>query len=106
MLLAIYYEPNRNPGDIFVFEVIDGFGSDTIDEERKLFEVAYASTPSFQMNAGQKLRLILTNPQELAVACRDEWPLLVELRDAIASGRAVTIYADPARPELEASLHA
>jgi len=41
----MYFEPDRSPGDIFLFEVIDGFGAGNIDEDRKLFEVAYASTP-------------------------------------------------------------
>jgi hypothetical protein len=105
LLLALYFEPDRDVGDIFVFEVIDGFGAGHVDRDQKLFEVSFGSTSSFPLEPGRQLRLVLTNPEEFVVACRDRWPSLEEVRQAIRNGRAVTIFADPARPDLEAALN-
>jgi hypothetical protein len=104
LLLAIYYEPGRDPQDIFIFEVIEGFGAGAIDPDQNLFEVTYNSTSSFPLPPGRRLRLVLTNPQEFAVAARDNWPLLAELRDAVRAGNSLTVYSDPAHPQLEAQL--
>lgn len=42
LLLAIYYAPDRDPGDLFLFEIVENFGANTIDEEHELLEVTYA----------------------------------------------------------------
>jgi hypothetical protein len=104
LLLAIYYEPGRLPQDIFVFEVIDGFGAGSIDPDQELFEVTYNSTPGFPLPPGRRLHLVLTNPQEFAVAAQGNWPLLAELREAIAAGNSLVVYSDPDHPQLEAQL--
>jgi hypothetical protein len=104
LLLAIYYESPRHPHDIFIFEVIDGFGARAIDPTQNLFEVTYNSTSGFPLPAGRQLRMVLTNPQEFAVAARENWPLLEELRSAIRAGNSLTVYNDPAHPQLEAQL--
>jgi hypothetical protein len=106
LLLAVFFEPDRNSHDIFLFEVIDGFGAGTIDEDQKLFEVSYASTPSFPMPAGQHLRLIMTNPQEFDAALQERWPSLEEIRQAVKGGRSQVLFSAPARPDLEAKLNA
>jgi hypothetical protein len=105
LLLAAYFEPARSPGDVFLFEVIDGFGAGSIDEDRKLFEVAYASTPSFPLPSGHHLHLILTNPEELEVAYRQGWPSLDEVRAAVRAGNSVTVFSDPSRPDLEGKIN-
>lgn len=105
LLLAVYFEPERNPGDIFLFEVIEGFGAGRIDEDGKLFEVAYGSTPSFPLPPGRRLHLVLTSPEELEAASRDKWPSFEEIRRAVRDGRAATLFADPSRPELEGKLN-
>jgi hypothetical protein len=102
LLLAIYFEPERDEGDIFLFEVVDGFGAGQVDEDGKLFEVSYGSTPSFPLPSGQRLRLVLTSPGELQVASRNHWPSLEEIRSAVRDGRAMTLFSEPGRPELEA----
>ena len=104
LLLAIYYEPPREPQDIFIFEVIDGFGAGAIDADQKLFEVTYSSTPGLPLPNGRRLRLVLTNPLEFAVAARERWPLIDELREAIRSGSAFVVFSDPDHPHLEAQL--
>lgn len=46
---------------MFVFEVIDRFGGDTIDPGDKLFDFGYGSTPGFPLPPEASLRMILTN---------------------------------------------
>lgn len=94
LLLAIYYAPERDQEDIFLFEVFENFGAKTIDESRNLFEISFGSTPSFPLDQGQSLHLVLTNPEELAIAAREKWELLQELRTAIQLGKAIELYAD------------
>ena len=105
LLLAVYFEPDRQPGDVFVFEVIDGFGDNRVANDRTLMEASYPSTPFFPLADGHRLHLVLTNPAELAVAGRDGWIGLDEVRRAMRDGRATTVYAAPGRPDLEALLH-
>ncbi|HZL35416.1 MAG TPA: hypothetical protein VFC78_08910 [Tepidisphaeraceae bacterium] len=105
LLLAISYQPQRDPGDLFLFEIIDGFGAGRIEEDRKFFEVTFSSSPSFPMKPRQRLHLILTNPEEFQVADREDWPSLEEIREAVRAKRAITVFADPARPDLEARIH-
>ena len=105
LLLAISYQPQRDPDDLFLFEIVDGFGAGRIGEDRKFFEVTFASSPSFPMKPRQRLHLILTNPEEFQVADREDWPALEEIREAVRAKRASTVFADPARPDLEARIH-
>jgi hypothetical protein len=100
LLLAILYAPARNPGDIFIFEVVDNFGSNSIDPDRELFEVSFDSTEGFPLPAGRKLRLVLTNPVELFNATEAQWPLAKEIRQAMHDGRARVIWADPQHSDL------
>ncbi len=94
LILALYYAPQRDPDDIFLFEVIKNFGANSIDPDRTLFEVAYGSTSGFPLAPGQHLRLVLTNPDELKAALREEWPLATELRDVLRSGKAMVLLAE------------
>jgi hypothetical protein len=96
LLLAILYAPARNPGDAFVFEVIENFGSNSIDPDEELFEIAFDSSAGFALPTGRKLRLILTNPEELRAAVRDHWPMAEELRQTMRDGHARVIWSDPA----------
>ena len=82
--LAISYAPQRDPQDIFLFEVIGG--ADSISPDKVLFETTFASTPGFPMANGQQLHLILTNQRQLEMALDEEWPSVREIVDAIRSG--------------------
>jgi hypothetical protein len=93
--LAVYFAPPRRAKrDVFLFEVIEGFGGDVVDPEEKLFDFAYGSTPAFPLARGSSLRVILTNPTELAEAVQGDWKGIQELRMARKAGRATVIYAD------------
>lgn len=100
LLLAIYYAPSRDPDDIFLFEVIENFGSNSRDQDQELFEVAYDSTAQFSLPPGKHLRMILTNPVELRAAAREQWPALLEVREAVRDGRAIPVWESPSRPDL------
>jgi hypothetical protein len=95
LLLALYFSPDRDPQDIFVFEVIENFGAGSVDPDQTLFEITYASGLTFPLAEGQKLHLVLTNPNELEVAFRDEWPSAKEIRDAVKRRDYRTIHEDP-----------
>ena len=90
--LAISYAPQRDPQDIFLFEVIGG--ADSISPDKVLFETTFASTPGFPMANGQQLHLILTNQRQLEMALDEEWPSVREIVDAIRSGEYESLWAD------------
>lgn len=106
LLLAIAYKPGREPQDIFLFEVIENFGGGVIDPDRELFEVIFNSTSSFPLSQGQRVHLVLTNPEELKVATHEKWRLLEELRDAIHSNDSDLLYSDPNRTDLKDMVYA
>jgi hypothetical protein len=93
--LAVYFPSGRRAKrEIFLFEVIDGFGGNIVEPEKKLFEFVYGSTPAFPLPSGTGLRMVLTNPAELAEAVRQDWKGIEELRVARNTERATVIYAD------------
>ena len=92
LLLAVYFAPNRDPEDVFILEVLDGFGGNTVGNDGDLFEVTYGPSPSFPLQAGRRLHLILTNPTELRQAAEEEWALAKELRQAKQRGQWKIIY--------------
>ena len=92
LLLAVHYAPRRDKGDLFLFEIIEDFASDSIDPEKIIFEVTYASTPDFDMGPGRYLHLLLANPPEFEIAVRRKWKGIKELREAVAGRKARVIH--------------
>lgn len=92
LLLAVYYEPERDAGDVFILEVADGFGGNAVDPERALFEVTYRPSDSFPLDAGRRIHLVLTNPAELRQAIEEKWTSAQELRHAKANGRWEVVF--------------
>ena len=81
--LAVYFAPpRRGKRDVFLLEIIDGFGGDTVDPENKLFEFGYESTPGFPLPAGANLRMVLTSPTEFHHAVDNHWKAVEEPRAA------------------------
>ena len=62
LILALRYQPERLPNDVFLFEVIEEFGLGMVDDEQTLFEAAYDSSEGFPMPRQTQLHMILTNP--------------------------------------------
>ena len=92
LLLAVYYEPERDGDGLFLFEVVDRFGMNYVDPDKELFEVTYGSTPGFPMEPDQELHLILTNPAEAAAAFEEGWALASEIRRAAEREKAALLY--------------
>lgn len=93
LLLAIYYAPERNERDVFLFEVIDGFESGRLEESGDILEVLYGPTSSFPLHEkGAYLRILLTNPEELREAKARNTRLCQELKKAFEFKRAEVLY--------------
>lgn len=101
LLFAMYYHPSRNLNndDLFIFEVLDGFGDNRIDPDGDLFEVEFGATSTIDMTLppGSKLHLILTNPVELTAALNRQWPKAIELAKAIERGHFDILFEDKSR---------
>jgi hypothetical protein len=92
--LAIYYAPRRHPGDVFLFEIIDRFGDQRVDPDKKLFEFSYGSTPGFPLPNNRSLRLVLTNPREFGFAAKHNWKAIRELRESSRRNAVKVIFYD------------
>jgi hypothetical protein len=93
LLLAVHYTP-PNPGrDIYLFEIAGRFGLETVDPDRKMFEIGYGSTTGFPLAPGQELRLLITNPTEWRTAVDQNWSAIQLLRKAINGNRARVLHA-------------
>lgn len=100
LVLAVHYRPDRDPQDIFLFEVISDLDDGEADPDREFFEVSFSATEAFPMEAGQRLHLVLTSPEELKVAIEQSWEGVQELRAAAAAGRTEVLYHDDVGWEL------
>jgi hypothetical protein len=100
LVLAIYYQPERDPQDVFLFEVIEGFGGESVDVDHELFEVTYRSSSGFDLAPGQSLHLVLTNPTEYQRAAEEHWPALDELRAAVTAEHFFVLHVDPSHQAL------
>ncbi len=96
LLLAIYYAPERSPSDVFLFEVLKDFNSDSLEEEGDILEVLFGATPAFPLqNRGDFLHILLTNPEEFQTIINEPTPYYRELLDACSNGKAQTVYRHP-----------
>ncbi len=100
LLLAAYYAPQRDSGDVFFFEVFENFGSGEIDDDRKIFEVTHGRPAGFDLNPQHALHMLFTHVPELRQAINENWPAIEELRLAHARGAAKVLYRDADHPAL------
>lgn len=101
LLLALIYNANRvqNPNDIFIFEVIDRFGDNTIDPDGDFFEVEFGTSTSvdIRLPPGSKVHLVLTNPIEFSAALNKHWRRATEVTEAILRGEFEILFEDDER---------
>jgi hypothetical protein len=91
--LAVQFVPKRGrKSDLYLFEVLSGFGGDEPDRNRKLLNVSFGSTPGLRLPTGIELHLILTSPEELEKALLDGWPSLRPVLDAKRDGNANVLF--------------
>ena len=92
--LALAYLPSRRAQHhIYLFEVI-GSASRNINWEPDLFEVSFLPKSGFPLDQDEELHFILTNPHELEIAIQRDWPLLLEVTDAILAGDYQMLFQD------------
>ena len=94
LMLAIYYAPERDPQDVFVFEVLEHFGANAIDDGQELLEATYPSSPNFLLAGNQLLHLVLTSPDEFKAAVMGRWRHINELLSAIDAKRFVVLHKE------------
>lgn len=93
--LAIHFQHARHKRDLCLFEVLGNFGGGSIDENKKLFEVAFAAaTVGLQLPPGGALRLVLTSPEELREALRGDWASLTPIKKAFSDEAATVVFSD------------
>jgi hypothetical protein len=92
LLLAMYYDAGDEPSEIYLLEVIDNFGSNSINADRELFEVTFPSENGTNGERGKTWHLVLTNPHEFDTALRENWKHAEKIRRAVGSGRYEVLF--------------
>ena len=95
--LAVCYAPERPEaeGDVFLFEVLTDFESGSLEEQDDILEVLYGSTPAFPLEGrNSRLHILLTNPDELQEAKRQNTPLYRELKAAYSQGKTQEMHSE------------
>jgi hypothetical protein len=96
VVMAIYYAPERDYDDVFLFEVLEGYNGNTIEDDGDLLEVLYGPTPSFPLHSGNaKLHILLTNPAEFEQSAQKSTRKFQELKQAVAQHKSKIIFTDP-----------
>ena len=103
--LAMIYEPGRDSSDLFLFELLGNFGGNEINADPRLFEVTFGPALGLELETGQSLHLVLTNPQEFRVALGQHWPAAEEIRDAVGRGDYEIVYSDEIGQQALGLLH-
>ena len=92
--LALTYLPEeRDQRHLYLLEIV-GTPGQSLNPDRDLFEVTFASSVGFPLATGEELHLILTNPREFVVALKQGWPLANEIVSAIRSGNFQVLFQD------------
>jgi len=93
LLLAIYYAPDRDPEDVFLFEILDNFRGGALDTSGDILEVLYGSTEHFEMDPrNAMLHILLLNPKEFIDAVSQDTRKIAELRAAFGNGKAQLVF--------------
>jgi len=92
--LAVQYKDPKHPKDVFLFEVIGGFGGGHVDPDKRFLEVAMSATSDVTLPPGGQLRFVLTSPEELREANGRHWPVLKRLKATLSKTLVAVHYAD------------
>ena len=92
LLLAVYYMPDDDTENIYLLEILDGFGGNEISNENELFDFSFGSSSGFPLKKDQRLYLTLTNPVEWEAAINRGWPSAQRICSAMKQGRSTVIY--------------
>lgn len=94
LLLAVYYMPEDDTENIYLLEILDGFGGNEVSHDGELFDFSFGSSSGFPMREGQRLYLTLTNPLEWETAVGKGWPSAQRICNAIKQGHSTVIYQE------------
>jgi hypothetical protein len=92
--LALAYQPNppRDQQDIYLFEVIGGWGENNPDKD--LFETTFEPNGLLQTGFNQRLHMILTTPVEFKAAMVENWKTAEEIVNAVRCDDYQVLHAD------------
>jgi len=101
LLLAVYYAPDRDTNDVFLFEVLDNFRGSSIAEDGDLFEVQYGTTSDFSLHDPKsRLHIVFSDLEELHKAAIQNTQRFQEVKKAFSEGHAEILYCDPIHCDL------
>jgi hypothetical protein len=97
--LAIAYEPGQpqDPEDIYLFEVIGGWGDSNPDKE--LFDTTFEPNGRLPTGFNQRLHMILTTPAEFKTALEENWNSAEEIVNGVRRDYQV-FYSDAIGKEI------
>jgi hypothetical protein len=98
--LALAYQPSppRDQQDIYLFEVIGGWGERSPDNE--LFETTFEPNGRLQTHFDQRLHMILTTPVEFKIALEEKWKTAEEIVNAVRCHDYKELYSDAVGREI------
>ncbi len=98
--LAMAYQPAppRDQQDIYLLEVIGGWGDTNADKE--LFETTFEPNGRLQSGFDERLHLILTTPVEFKAALEENWRTADEIVNAVRCNDYQVLHSDAVGGEL------
>lgn len=98
--LAIAFQPGapRDQQDIYLFEVIGGWGDSNPDKE--LFETTFEPNGRLPTGFSQRLHLILTTPVEFKAALEEKWKIAEEIVNSVRVQDYLVLYSDAVGEEI------
>jgi hypothetical protein len=94
--LAIAYQPDppREQQDIYLFEVIGGWGES--NPEKELFETTFEPNGRLPSGFDQRLHMILTTPVEFKTALEEKWKTAEEIVNSVRHNDYQVLHTDAA----------
>jgi len=98
--LAIAFQPRppRDQQDIYLFEIIGGWGESNPDKE--LFETTFEPNGRLPSGFNQRLHMILTTPVEIKAAVQEKWKTAEEIIDAVRWDDYKVLHSDTEGEEI------
>jgi hypothetical protein len=92
--LALVIDPGRDPEDVFLFKVSEGFGLNEIGPDREFLEATLGAMEALPLEKDQRLHLIVKSPTELRAALEQSSASANEVRDAIRGDDFEILFQD------------
>jgi len=98
--LAMAYQPGppRDQQDIYLFEVVGGWGESNPDKE--LFETTFEPNGRLQTGFNQRLHMVFTTTAEFKTAMEENWKTAVEIVNAVRCDDYQVLHSDARGQEI------